>query len=207
MAHKVTNVTNLYDDAVALYNTHVKGDGSSSADGILKSLAAGIQSLKDSWEGVDAGVQINSLISVYNAMIEVRNALAQLAVDSSTVAVDYREIQRANGASSSESLPTLNIEIMSKMEEYSDTSDTINITADAVNGKANIDSANENLSTFISSVSSVYEKIIENWSEGAGRDNAVSAFESFVSSVGTYQQTLTEVCNIIKTVLTNYGII
>ena len=105
MNHKVQNVQQLYDDAKNLYEKVVCG----KADEIINNLNQAINVLKNSWEGKDAGVQINNVVDVYNAMTKIRNALAGLAKDSSTVASKYREIQNANRAAL-ESLPPIVVE-------------------------------------------------------------------------------------------------
>ena len=131
MDHRVVNVQDLYEDAVALYNDVVCG----KADTIIDSLARAIEILKNSWEGMDAGVQINNVVDVYNAMAKIRNVLATLAKDSSFVASKYREIQNANRAGY-EDLAVLTVgSEKTAMEPYSDPRDTININSDALNGK------------------------------------------------------------------------
>ena len=84
-----------------LYEVVVK----EQADGIIADLNSAINTLKETWKGVDAGVQINNVVDVYNGMAAVRNALAGLAKDSSVVAANYRDIQRLNSASIDELEP------------------------------------------------------------------------------------------------------
>ena len=93
MNHKVNSVAQLHEDAVALYNNAVVGGNNTSADSIIANIMAGINNLKGCWEGKDAGTQIQNLVVVHNAMVEIRNALGELAVDSSKIAANYREIQ------------------------------------------------------------------------------------------------------------------
>lgn len=203
MNHKVNNVQQLHTDATSLMNNVVKGSGEASADTILANLNAGIENLKVNWKGKDAGVQISSLIRVHNAMVAVRNALAQLAVDSSKVAVNYREIQNANGAGL-ESLGSLSFEAKTNLSDYTDVADTININSEANTGKQRIDAANNNMDAFIGNVKSSYEAIKENWTAGTGRDSAEGAFSSFITNVGQYKQVLAEASTNITTALQNY---
>lgn len=202
MNHKVTSVQNLYNSAMTLYNNVVVG-GESSADSILNNIYNGIENLKANWKGKDAGIRIQELIRVYNAMVAVRNTLAKLAADSSYVACNYREIQNANGAGL-ESLNRLFVEDKTILGNYFDNSDTINITTDAEKAKSLIDGANSQMNTFESKVKSKYNEIMENWTAGAGRDAAQNAFNSFISNVGQYKQTLSEVSTKISTALKNY---
>lgn len=204
--HKVNNVTDLYNDAKTLYDSYVVGTGDASADTVLLNLEQGIETLKNSWKGVDAGVQINSVIRVYNAMVVVRNSLAQLAVDSSTVAANYRAIQMSNAASM-DALNPLTFDARTVMSEYTDTADTIDITPEANNGKNKLDTAITNLDSFTVAVRGVYDNIMNNWQSGTGRDNAVQAFESFNNSVNDYKQVLAEVSTSVTTALRNYGLL
>lgn len=204
MNHKVDNVQNLHEAATSLYNNVVTGEGS-SADYILSKLSAGIENLKTNWKGSDAGKRIQEVIMVHNAMVSVRNALAQLAVDSSTIAANYREIQRTNGATNLDALTKLSFEAKTNLADYSDTSDTVDINQNANQGKLDIDAAKETMGTFITAVSDKYKAIMENWTAGTGRENAVSAFDSFISNVQKYQQTLSDVSSNITNALANYG--
>ncbi|MBQ2872656.1 MAG: hypothetical protein IJE89_01490 [Bacilli bacterium] len=203
MNHKVNNVQQLHSDASSLMNNVVLGSGDASADTILANLNAGIENLKANWKGKDAGVQILSLIRVHNAMVSVRNALAQLAADSSKVAANYREIQNANGAGL-EILGVLTFEAKSNLADYSDTADTVDINSQANTGKQNIDAANNNIDAFIGNVKSSYSAIKENWTVGTGRDSAEEAFSSFISNVAQYKQVLAETSSNIATALQNY---
>ena len=87
MNHKVNNVQQLHMSAKELYDNIVVG-GDASADTIIGNLVSAIENLKQNWKGVDAGLKIQELIKVHNEMVTVRNALAQLAFDSSKVAAN-----------------------------------------------------------------------------------------------------------------------
>lgn len=203
MNHKVNSVQTLHDDAMALYNNVVIGGADTSAETLINNLNSGIQTLKSCWEGKDAGVQIQNVVSVHNALVGIRNALAQLAMDSSKIASNYRDIQNANGAGL-ETLSVINCDTKTVMEDYSDTRDTINITLEANNGKAKIDAANNSMDGFISEVSKYYNSIMENWTVGTGRDNAVQAFDSFIANSNQYKEILSQVSTSIATALQNY---
>lgn len=204
MNHKVNSVQTLHDDAMALYNNVVIGGADTSAETLINNLNSGIQTLKSCWEGKDAGVQIQNVVSVHNALVGIRNALAQLAMDSSKIASNYRDIQNANGAGL-ETLSVINCDTKTVMEDYSDTRDTINITPEANNGKAKIDAANNSMDGFISEVSKYYNSIMENWTVGTGRDNAVQAFDSFIANSNQYKEILSQVSTSIATALQNYA--
>lgn len=202
MNHKVNNVQGLYSSATNLYTRIVAG-GDASADYIIHNLHEGIENLKTNWKGADAGVKINEVIKIHNEMVGVRNALAQLAVDSSSVAKNYRDIQNANGAGL-EYLNVINIESKEILDPHEDNADTIDINPAAELGKTRIDSANADLETFIRNATSILDEIMENWTVGTGRDSAQSAFDEFASNVKKYKDTLTDTSNHITDALKNY---
>lgn len=204
MNHKVQSVQNLYEDAVQLFDKGVSGSDESSADNIINALNLSIDILKSNWEGKDAGVQINKIVNVCNGMIEIRNALVELASDSTKIAANYREIQNANGAGL-DRLEPLPADLKNTLPEYVDTRDTINISTEANEGKAKIDSTNDVLDSFISNCRMYYDRIMENWVVGAGREKAMNAFESFMTKSGQYRQTLAEVSESITKAIQNYN--
>ena len=140
MNHKVIDVQQLYDDSVSLYDNVV----CNKADTIIDDLGKAINTLKNSWEGIDAGVQINNVVDVYNSMTKIRNALAGLAKDASFVASKYREIKNANRAGLQELSAVSVTGEKSPLEPYSDNRDTINITGDALQAKTELDAVNAN---------------------------------------------------------------
>lgn len=203
MDHKVANVQQLHDDAMYLYNNLVVG-GENSADYILNNLSQSVDNLKSNWKGRDAGVRIQEIIEVHNAMVTVRNALAQLSSDSSRVAVNYRNIQIANGAGLDE-LAVINFDTKSRLAGHTDTADTVDINPQAEVGRNLIDSANNALDTFRVEVKTRYDDIMGNWTVGSGRNAAKDAFDSFSANVNKYKETLTEVSSNITKALQNYN--
>lgn len=206
MNHKIDNVTNLYDSAKKMYNYCVVGSDGSSADALLNSLKNGIENLKQNWKGIDAGIQINDVITVYNATVEVRNSLANLAAESSKVAVLYREIQNSS-SSSLETLTAVTFTPVSPMAGYTDTADTIDINPQTLTGKSYIDGVASALDEFKNSVSTYYEEITNNWTAGPGREEALGAFQTFAASVNKYQEILNTVSSNITQALRNYGLL
>ena len=190
MNHKVNDVQQLYTDARNLYNVVVKDQ----ADSIIADLGSAIAILKNSWKGVDAGVQINSVI----------DALAGLAKDSSAVAVNYRDIQRLNSASIDALAPIEIDASIPPMEAYQDVRDTIDISTEAVSGKSKLDSTNDSYDAFRTAVDRYYNAIMENWQAGPGRNNAEGAFAEFMSNANKYKQILEDVSKSITTALSNY---
>lgn len=202
MAHVVRSVEELYNSSKRLLNETVL-NGEDSADGIISNLSQAIENLKINWKGKDAGIAIQEVIGVHNAMVYIRNALAQLSVDSSKVAVDYRAIQNANRAKL-EDLTTLHFEPKGIREDYTDTADTIYITEEANTGKKLIDTANNSFDSFKSKMQTVYNEIMDNWTEGTGRSSAVEAFETFMSNANSYKEILSNASSNITLAILNY---
>ena len=200
MNHKVIDVQQLYDDSVSLYDNVV----CNKADTIIDDLGKAINTLKNSWEGIDAGVQINNVVDVYNSMTKIRNALAGLAKDASFVASKYREIKNANRAGLQELSAVSVTGEKSPLEPYSDNRDTINITGDALQAKTELDAVNANYEEFKSEVGRHYDQIMNNWQQGTGRQNADSAFNEFMESSAKYKEILENVSNSIAEALRNY---
>ena len=204
MNHKVNNVQNLFEDAKTLYITVVTGGNESSADTIISNLNGGIEILKNCWEGKDAGVQIQNLVLVHNAMVKVRNSLGALAETTTKIAASYREIQNSNGAGLDTLTPVAN-ETRTTIPDYSDNRDTINISPEAANGNAKITSANNAIDNFISDVTKKFDSIMNNWTMGPGRDEFQSEFNSFVNSANQYEELLKQASTSITTAIKNYG--
>ena len=203
MNHRVNNVKQLYDDAAGLYKNVVIGGASTSADSIIANLNAAITNLKSCWEGKDAGVKIQKVILVHNALVEIRNALGSLASDSSKVAADYREIQNRNGAQLEQLYPVA-YEDKVRIEDYVDNRDTINISQEANTGKAKLDAAKEAIDGFSNEVKRYYSLIMDNWTMGGRRDNATAAFDKFISQVEIYKNILNDVSSDLTRALQNY---
>lgn len=206
MNHKVNSVADLYASSVDLYNKVVMGTNDTSATTIEKNLREGIEVLKNSWQGMDAGTQINNVVTVYNAIVKIKNLLSSLTVETSKIASDYRAIQRANGATNLEELIRLRDEAPDTvMSDYSDTRDTVNITPDAVNGKNKIDAANVGMLGFTKEVERYLNEIMNNWTMGPKRNEAKQLFDEFMAKVPTYKNLLDDVSRSISTALQNYG--
>ena len=199
--HVVENVQQLYEDSEHLYKYVV----ANKADTIINELEQTIATLKSSWIGADAGVQINNVVGVYNALVKIRNVLAALSRDTSQIAAGYREIQNANRASFEELTPITIESERSTMPPYEDIRDTIRITAEAANAQRTLYSVNLTYNEFVDEVRKDYEAILNNWKAGFGRKEAEDAFNDFMNSANKYQTTLEEVSQSIADALKNYS--
>ncbi len=202
--HNINNVEKLYNDATHLYKDLVV-NGESGADAILYKLVEAIENLKTNWKGADAGLWIQNAIEVHNAMVSVRNALAELASNAVMTAVMYRNIHIANKVSSSE-LQALNYDVKGMINSYMDNADRVYVSPEVKNGQTNIDLALKMLENFTNQVKYIYDEIMDNWTQGPKRDSANEAFVTFLSSVGKYREKLENVSLNITTALNNYGV-
>ena len=202
MNHKLDNVEQLYSDASYLYTTVVSGN--SGADGMIRELSQAVEILKTNWKGADAGLKIQEVISVCNELVEVRNALAVLAKDSSIVASNYRRIQLENGVPFGELSP-INISDKSPLDEHTDVADTIDINPEADMGRALIDSVRDSIDNFILDAKKTKDDILNNWKVGTGRNNADEAFYKFESNANKNKEKLESVSSNITKALQNYA--
>lgn len=202
MNHKVENVEELYLNAQHLYNNVVCGD-TTGADGMLQNLSQAVEILKNNWKGADAGVKIQEIITVHNELIEVRNALALLARDSSKVASNYRRIQLENGAPLGE-LQALNVSEKTEKESYADNADKIDINPEADNGRKLVDEVRDAIDGFIIDSKKTKDDILGNWQIGTGRNDADEAFNKFESNAKKNKDKLLDVSTNITRALQNY---
>ena len=205
MNHKVNSVAALHESALKLNREQVQGATENSAATIMKKLKEGVEILKSSWQGMDAGTQINNVVIVYTAMAKVKNLLAGLSVATSRIASNYRGIQRSNGANLEDLSPIPEDAPEVLMEEYSDTRDTVSITSEALNGKAKIDEANNLMDGFLNDVNRIFNEIMDNWQDGEGRPAINKAFEEFTQNSNNYKELLDKASQSIATALQNYG--
>ena len=199
--HVVRDVQMLYDDSRALYDNSVLKD----ADGVIGDLDQAITALKENWKGADAGIQINNVVTVYNAMVDIRNVLATLAGEASRVASYYREIQNSNRANLENLQPlTVNTD-KGKMAPYVDINDTINIGADAMRGKALLDGVLSRYDDFRNNAFRYSTSITENWQAGPGRDGLYASCEEFRGNADGYKKVLDEASKSISDAMKNYN--
>ena len=105
-----------------------------------------------------------------------------------------------------ESLVTVSADSKTVLDDYSDTRDTVDITAEANNGRMKIESAKNGLERFEVEVRNSLTEIMNNWQAGSGRDKAVELFDGFQSQVGKYKTVLGEVSQSIATAIQNYSL-
>jgi uncharacterized protein YukE len=204
MDHKVKDVQELYNSSTNLYdNVVVKGDA--SAETMLEDLNSAITNLKENWKGADAGINIEQVIKIHNTLVKVRNDLAGLACDASKVAAHYREIQINNQATFLPTLEGLTYTEKNNMEDYEDTADTIDINPEADAGRRDIEAVVNSIDTFISSVQKAHKEILDNWTQGTGRNQADESFTEFINNSQVYKKELTDVATSIANALKNYS--
>jgi uncharacterized protein YukE len=197
---EVNDLDGLYEQSKDLYNKVV----CEKADTIIDDLDKAIDILQNSWGGADAGVQINNVVGVFNNMLTVRNALANLAKNAVDVAVYYKDIQFANRANKGE-YQSINIaDHKTPKADYVDERDIISINEESLKGKDLLDAVVDLFDEFRATVESYYNDIMSKWTAGTGRDVAVNAFEDFSKSASKYKQILSDVSQSISEAINNY---
>lgn len=203
MNHKLINVETLHVDATSLYTSVVMG-GENSADTMIANLAVAVEILKTNWKGADAGVNIQNVIEVHNELVKVRNALAKLAKDSSTVAANYRDIQIRNGAPLGDLVPVMTTD-KSVLPNHTDDADTIDINPGADGGRVLIVRTKDAIDGFISAARSSKDAILDNWLVGTGRNDADEAFATFEANAKNNKGKLELASQVITMALQNYS--
>ena len=136
----------------------------------------------------------------------IESVLSVLASTSAEVAIKYRSIQIQNRAQL-DMLSPISVTTKTKLDAYVDTSDSIDISSDALEGKNKILNAKINLVTFISEVNETYGMIMDKWQAGPGRDTAQAAYDEFIAKAKDYSEILENVAQSITDALSNYSII
>lgn len=203
MDHRLRNVEQLDADSRYLYTNVVMG-GKSSADTMIANLAVAIEVLKTNWKGADAGVNIQNIVEVHNELVKVRNALAKLAKDSSTVAANYRDIQIRNGAPLPDLVPVMTTDKVF-LPNYTDNADTIDINPAADGGRILIVNTKDAIDDFISEARRTKDEILGNWLVGTGRGDADEAFAAFEANAKNNKDKLELTSRVITTALRNYS--
>lgn len=202
--HKVENVGKLLEDSKNLLENITNG-ASNSAYGIIKYLDDSYTILTGCWKGMDAGVQINNIVTVYNAMVTFRRNMADMAIFAHSIGIHYREIQSLNGANVEVPAPINDGVSVSAKAEYHDNTDTIDITPEAMTAKNKLDIAKNSFEDLKSSFASLKNAILSNWTAGDRHDEFEGIFQDFESSFKKYEELLNEVCETITKALANYG--
>ena len=91
------------------------------------------------------------------------------------------------------------------MEDYEDTADTIDINPEAEQGKKDIEAVVNAIDTFITNVEKAHKEILDNWTQGTGRNQADESFTEFINNANVYKKELTDVATSIANALKNYS--
>lgn len=203
---EIQSVDTLGADAAKLYNTYVMGTGDDSANAIRESLAAAITTMKEFWAGKDAGVQINNVIQVYNALGTIANGAGNLAKLSVKAAQTLRDLQNSNGAGFNPIDDIFPVE-MTDLPPHVDDRDTVSITSDVLAASTNLTSAVDNIGNFKNNITNTKTAIETNWTRGEslGRSSALENFQSLIDGITKYQEYLTSAVDSVKTAFDNYN--
>ena len=207
---RISNVDQLALTAKeTLYETHVmgiRGEAEKSANGMRETLASAIATMKEYWAGKDAGVQINNVIQVYNALGTIGNGAASLAKLSLQAAQIIRDAQNANGAGF-QTIDTIFPVEMTDMPPHTDDRDTVSITSEVQNASTLLSNVVESINVFKTNIGNVKDEIADNWQTGEsiGRNQALSSFQDLIDSITKYQEYLNSAVESVNTAFANYS--
>lgn len=202
--HKVENVQQLLDDSKMLLTKTTNGNVN-SAYSIINDLETAYNTLVGCWKGMDAGVQINNIVQVHNAMVTFRAKMADMAVYAYSIGVDYRKIQNSNGAAVDVPSNLSDDATASVLPEYQDNSDTVDITPTANDAKLKVDNAKSSFEDLNNNFENLKNSILNNWVAGDRHEEFEGAFIDFKSSFAKYQELLENASQNITNALNNYG--
>lgn len=182
------NVTNLdlgYTKCSDLNNL-AKTDG----EKLISDLEANIINLKNHWKGSDAKAHISNLITVYDAMVAVVTDAKKVTSIAGDKMIAIQKVRQANGGVGTvgESLPAT----APNSSQIAVPADTTEYYCDpaATADESDLSTICTNFSNFKENFSTDKDELLSNWTAGAGRENAVSAFNSFVENAETYKSLL-----------------
>lgn len=202
--HKVENVEQLLNDSQHLLNETTNG-ASGSAYSIIKNLSDAIDILSGCWKGLDAGVQINNIVNVYNNMVTFRNSMSDLSSYSYSIGIMYRQIQSSNGASVEVPSPLQDSISLTTKNPYEDKNDTIDITDKAVEARTELENAKSAFQDLTMTFNQDKSAILNNWTSGDRHDEFEETFGDFASKFQNYETLIADVVDKITSALANYG--
>ncbi len=199
MEHSIENLGMLYDNTKFIYSNILGQTG----ENILSNLEDAINNLKNHWNGIDAGKQIQNLTVVYNEFVNIYNDLMRISVGMSKICKNYRNVQIAFRTQKSEK-DVLRFNKKEYMPNFTDNADSIGIDTEALNSIAKLDTAVSLYESFMQQNKTYYDSITSNWTIGTGRDKLISLYDSFFNRENVYQKGLSTVTGSIKRALSNY---
>ncbi len=204
MIHRIQSVGKLYNDTLTAKNKIIDG----TANNILNNILKAKENFSENWHGKDAGEHIQQLVGTYNGMIEVRNSLALICAGLTRVTKGYKEVQtiiKPPKGKETETYIRLRYEALGGAEDYSDNRDIIDINSSVLEGLKNVDIARSALNIFIQEVSEFRTSVLNNWIEGAGRDQMIHKFDTFTNDLNKYDEALNLITSNVHKALENYS--
>ena len=171
---------------------------------LITSFGATIESLKSHWKGSDAVANLTDLSKVYTAVTDLVKDLQKLivTVNNSEVIPLQKHIVASGGSCTigNELGVTLNIDSIiavptEAVESWTDPA----IIADAETF-TNFPTTFEN---FVNTLNESKNNLLNNWLDGANRQEVVTTFENFNNNVADYKSQITKVRDNLNTVAEN----
>lgn len=198
MAIHVVNPNTIGNDVEGLYGITV-----SQGQNLITDLETTINNLAKHWTGTDATANLEDLKKVYEYVCSYVTGVQRLISEVNELEIipllKHIELSgglRANLASCSEKVKLGSVSIPSATQEsWTDAQ----IITDAVN----FDGFPKKMENFVVTLESAKERLMNNWKEGAGRENVLNAFKSYYDSYSTHKNKVEQVRNNLNIVAEN----
>ena len=199
MAIHCVNPNTVGTLAEALFNVT-----NTSGRDLINSFSASIENLKSHWKGSDAVANLTDLSKVYTSVTDLVKNLQRLivTVNNEEVLPLQKHIQASGGSCTigKELNVTLNMDSFisvptEALESWTDPS----IISDAETFN-NFPTTFEN---FVNALNEAKDNLLNNWLDGANRQEVVTAFNNFNNNVADYKNQITKVRNNLNTVAEN----
>ena len=162
-----------------------------SGANLINNLASTIGSLKQHWKGSDATEHINNIIIVHDALVAlVTDAVAVTSTAGKSI-VAMQQVRSANGGgglvgdelSNAAPSATTIAKADATTEYFVDPASTADYAA--------LQQECKDYNTFITNFKSEKDNLMNNWTDGANRAEAVARFAEFEQNSETYNKYLT----------------
>ncbi len=197
---KLLNLGQFYIDSKYILDSIINSLGTNMLDKLSESL----NNMADNYHGKDSEIQINTLIVLYNELIDIENDLALISVGLSKIARNYRNVQLAFGVNKDKML-VFKYENQGKLSDHIDKRDTIDISGEVMVTYNNMTEIQKLIELYDEEIKTYRLKICENWLMGKGHDKMEFLFDRIIGKVEKYKEKLIEGTNKVKIAIDNYN--
>ena len=165
---------------------------SSTGESLISNLETNINNLKVHWIGSDATVHINNLIQVHDALVALISDAKSTTSDAGNKIIAIQEVRSANGGGGSIGSPLSSAAPNSSSIAQCESTEEYYVDPSASSDYTMLQEECTSFTTFISDFKAKKEALLQNWTAGANREQAVANFNEFEGNAETYNKYLTE---------------